>query len=384
MKIGYHAPLPPARTGVAAYAESLRVALSERLPLAVGAEDAGLDLYQIGNNALHWPIYQRALRRPGVVLLHDAVLHHLLLGQLDRTAYIEEFVHNYGEWHRQTAERLWERRASSAADPKYFERPLLRRLADASRLMIVHNPAARREVVRHSPQARVELVPHLFSPPRDHFYRELDEYRDQVLQIGRDKVLFAVLGHLRESKRLDTVLTVFERLVRQGLPVHLLVQGEFVGEDLQRALAFRLDRPWITRRGYLSEDEWWMQAHVLDAAINLRWPLAGESSGIATRLMGIGRPVILTRSEETAELPEVAALRVDPGLPEREQLEHFVAWLTLNEPARRSIGRHAAIHTRQFHSLPVVADRIAALLADVHSGSSAPNKYPEPVSIPPA
>jgi len=349
MSLGYYAPLPPASTGVAQYAE----ALLRHLPAGLSG-----NLYQVGNNGLHWEIYQRALREPGAVLLHDACLHHLLLGQLSQREYVEEFVYNYGEWFRQTAERFWAARGCSAADTRYFERPMLRRLAESARLVIVHNAAAKAQVRAHAPSARVEIVPHLFEPPRDHFYREIDEYREQVLGVPGDICLFAVLGYLRESKRLDTVLTVFDDLKRKGLPARLLVQGSFAGSELERAVAPRIEQ----MRGYLDEAEWWMQAHAIDVGVNLRWPLAGESSGIATRLMGIGKPVIMTRSGETEDIPDAAAIKIDSGLPEREQLAHYVTWLTLNVEARRAVGRHAAIHTGQFHRVEVVAKRIGVLL----------------------
>ena len=58
MSLGYYAPMPPAPTGVAQYAESL---LRHLKPGLQG------NLYQLGNNGLHWEIYQRALREPGVV-----------------------------------------------------------------------------------------------------------------------------------------------------------------------------------------------------------------------------------------------------------------------------------------------------------------------------
>jgi glycosyltransferase involved in cell wall biosynthesis len=357
MKVGYHAPLPPAPTGVAQYAATLLRHLSNHVEIS---ETATTHLYQVGNNGLHWQIYLRAIAHPGIVLLHDACLHHLLLGQLTREQYIEEFVYNYGDWFRQTAERSWENRSSSAADPRYFERPLLKRLAESARLMIVHNPAAEAAVLAHAPSARVVRLPHLFESPPDHFCREIDEYREQVLGVPRGEMLFAILGHLRESKRLATVLSACECLRAKGLPIRLLVQGSFVGPDLERALAPRLAQSWVVRRGYLSEEEWWLQAKSIDACINLRWPLAGESSGIATRLMGIGKPVLLTRSLETSEIPEPAAIGIDPGLAEQEQLEHYMAWLTLNPEARRAIGRHAVIHTREFHQ----AERVAAQLAD--------------------
>lgn len=359
MKLAYRAPLPPAPTGVAQYAEALLRHLEPHVEID---DQAALRLYQIGNNDLHWEIYREALARPGVVLLHDACLHHLLLGKLSREEYIEEFVYNYGEWFRQTAERYWQGRGRSGADAKYFERPLLRRLCEAAKLVIVHNPAAEVAVREHAPDVGVMRLPHLFEPPWPRSYYEVDEYRERVLGVSRDEVLFAVLGHLRESKRLDAVLRAVEQLRRGGIAARLLVQGAFVGPDLERALVPRLEREWVVRRGYLEEEEWWTQAHAIDVCVNLRWPRAGESSGIATRLMGIGKPVILTRSAETGEIPEVAAVQVDPGLAEQEQLQIYMAWLALNLDARRAVGRHAAIHTAQWHGAAEVARALAQRL----------------------
>lgn len=372
MRLGYFAPLPPAPTGVAEYAAALAAHLRAHVELCEN-QPGELNLYQIGNNGLHGEIHDRALAEPGVVLLHDACLHHLLLGRLGRDEYIEEFVYNYGEWFREPAARYWEGRGLSAADPRYFARPLLRRVCERARLVVVHNPAAARAVREHAPDVPVVELPHLFVPPRDHYCKEIDDYRAGVLGVSREECLFAVLGHLRESKRLAAVLRAATRLRQAGVPLRLLVQGRFVGEDLERSLAGELAAPWVVRRGYLSEDEWWMQAHALDIGVNLRWPLAGESSGIATRLMGIGRPVILTRSLETEGVPDAAAIRVDPGLAEQEQLEQYMAWLAVNREARLSIGRHAALHTREFHHAGRVAEALAGALRVNLKGSSNPS-----------
>jgi glycosyltransferase involved in cell wall biosynthesis len=365
MNLAYFAPLPPAPSGVADYAQTLLTALQARIPISVNAANRSTStrLYHIGNNPLHWEHYQRALREPGVILLHDAVLHHLLLGQLSRDAYVEEFAFNYGEWYRDTAARYWNRRAQSVSDPAFFARPMLRRLAEASLAVLVHNPAAAQLVRAHHPSARVEVIPHFFEAPRDHSYLEIDEYRERVLGVPRTEVLFAVLGHLRETKRLDTILRVYETLRRQGLAIRLLIQGEFVGPDLERSLGPLLEQPGILRRGFLNAEEWWLMARSLDGAINLRWPSAGESSGIATRLLGIAKPVLVTRGPETSALPEVSVVKIDPGLAEREQLTHYWAWLASNQDARLAVGRHGAIHIRDHHSLAAIADRVLATLA---------------------
>jgi hypothetical protein len=111
MTAGFFSPMPPARTGVADYSAALLKEL--RRSGSVRLNDSGADarLYHLGNNQLHRSIYERALAQPGVVVLHDAVLQHFFLGWLTETEYVAEFIHNYGEWNRGFAERLWRNRA---------------------------------------------------------------------------------------------------------------------------------------------------------------------------------------------------------------------------------------------------------------------------------
>ena len=102
MKLDYISPLPPVRSGIADYSVDLLPALAAladvrliRLPdlpvsheierswpLAPAAEtgrDGRLPLYQMGNNHYHRGVLDLAMRVPGVLTLHDVVLHHLLL-----------------------------------------------------------------------------------------------------------------------------------------------------------------------------------------------------------------------------------------------------------------------------------------------------------------
>ena len=142
MTAGFYSPLPPARSGVADYSASLLAELRRLGKVEVAPARCDLALYHLGNNGLHAEIYRRALERPGVIVLHDAVLNHFFLGQLSEAAYIEEFVYNYGEWTRSLAQDLWRSRATSGSDERYFRYPMLRRVAERALAVIVHNPAA--------------------------------------------------------------------------------------------------------------------------------------------------------------------------------------------------------------------------------------------------
>lgn len=165
LKVGFFSPLPPARTGVADYSAELLRALKPLGQVDVNRSAAEISLYHLGNNPLHREIYRRALERPGVVVLHDAVLHHFFLGALKEREYAEEFVYNYGAWSEDLARDLWRRRSRSASDPEYFQYPMLKRVVERSLGAIVHNPRAAAMAAQHAPAAVVYEIPHLFAAP---------------------------------------------------------------------------------------------------------------------------------------------------------------------------------------------------------------------------
>src|SRR5580658_5254910 len=164
MTVGYHAPPPGSHSGIADYDETLRTALQRLGRVESGAANNGatradIHLYHLGNNRLHEDIYARALATPGVVVLHDAVLHHFLLGALSSEQYLSEWIFTYGEWRRDLGEELWRERARASVDPRYFQYPMLRRIVERSVGVIVHNPGAA-GIVHAQGAKQVTVIPH--------------------------------------------------------------------------------------------------------------------------------------------------------------------------------------------------------------------------------
>lgn len=361
MTVGFYSPLPPARTGVADYSAVLLAELRRRGRVEVAPERCDVALYHLGNNPLHAEIYRRALEHPGVVTLHDAVLHHFLLGQLDEAAYVEEFVYNYGEWNRGLAGELWRGRAASGSDPRYFEYPMLKRAAERALAVVVHNAAAGRAVKAAAPGACVVEIPHLLQTAPAIGESETMRYR-QRLGIETGAFLFGVFGYLRESKRLFSVLEVFAEVHREAPATALLVAGQFVSTDLERSVEPLLAQPGVFRRPHLKESEFWLAASTVDACINLRYPAAGETSGIAIRMMGLGKPVLLTDGEESAGFPEDACVRVPAGPAERESLRQHMILLPLMYDVARAIGQRGAEHVTARHRVDQIGQHYWELL----------------------
>jgi len=359
MKVGFFSPLPPAPTGVADYSATLLPLLRSCGTVDIAPEKCDVALYHVGNNTLHRDIYQRALTHPGIVVLHDAVLQHLLLGMLDQNEYVDEFVYNYGD--RELGRHLWEQRARSGADVRYFARPMLKRIATASRAVIVHNPAAATLVRAHAPHAQIFEIPHLFQQPVLPSAEETVRFRES-LGLTPETLLIGTFGHQRETKRLAVVLRAFQRA---NTDARLLVSGEFVSGTFESAIAPLLQDPRVIRTGYLPEPELWRYAAATDLCVNLRYPSAAETSGIAIRMMGIGKPVVFTASDTLARIPTNACLRLDVGPDEEHMLAGYIAWLARNREAGLEIGRRAAAHIAQCHDPQKVAQEYWAVLNKV-------------------
>src|SRR5258708_10850333 len=143
---------------------------------------------------------------------------------------------------------------------------MMRRVGERSPAVIVHNPGAAAIVEKHVLGAIVHEIPHLLEPPPIPPGYEVIRLRHE-LGIGAQTFLFGVFGHLRESKRLATLLRAFSRR-RTAADIALLVAGEFASSDLARSLEPMLQSEGIRRAGYVPESGFWRHAAAVDACIS--------------------------------------------------------------------------------------------------------------------
>jgi glycosyltransferase involved in cell wall biosynthesis len=220
--------------------------------------------------------------------------------------------------------------------------------------VIVHNPAAAALVQQHAPQTPVVEIPHLFQTPALPAPAATQLFR-QRLGIGEQTLLIGTFGHQRETKRLTVLLRAFHQAVQTGADLSLLVSGDFVSSTFENAVAPLLNHPRILRTAYLPETDLWRYAAAVDVCVNLRYPSAAETSGIAIRMMGIGKAVIFTAGAALDRIPEHACLRVAAGPEEEPMLAGYLAWLAGNRDAAAAIGQRAAAHIAQHHDPKTVA-----------------------------
>jgi glycosyltransferase involved in cell wall biosynthesis len=304
-------PWPPARTGVAHYASMIVPALRKHIEVEVVSSDRqqatgnGQRIYHLGNNPHHAWIYEEAMRTPGVVVLHDVILHHLIvemtLAKGDVEGYVEALRANHGE-----AGAAWARGRAAGLHSEMgnFLMPASIEVANRSRAVIVHNRWAADRLRSLGVTKPVHVVPHPYEPQPDARARR-DEIRTRHGFRPEDRVI-GFFGFLTSAKRAEVVLAAAEKAGAQ-----LLIVGE---------PAPNIDLP---TTGYVDEADFGAYFAAVDRLVNLRYPSAGETSGTLIRAFEAGKPVAVSDYAQFAEYPDDCVVKIPFGDGEIDALSDF-------------------------------------------------------------
>jgi len=287
-----------------------------------GEAPAGLHLCHLGNNPYHIWIVRRLRRFGGVVVLHDAVLHHLVVEEAATDGAWERFAQELSAAHGYPGANLAQARRwgfFGLLDPFLFPaRGALLRFAQA---VVVHNRWAARAIQAEFPALPVVQVPLAVA---DLGQGDGQAVR-QELGVEPGDLLVVHLGFLTGAKGLDTILRAFAVLDELGVPVRLWVVGE--GEKaaaLEKAVAgLRLSHR-VRLLGYASQERLGQVLAAADVGLVPRFPTAGETSAAALRFFAAARPVVVCGYQQFLEFPPEVALRIRPG---REGVVELVRWL---------------------------------------------------------
>jgi glycosyltransferase involved in cell wall biosynthesis len=346
MRIAVLTPLPPTRSGVAHYASMLLPALAPRAEVRafdslVGYRRADFDavVYQLGNNPHHEVMYAEAMREPGVVVLHDLVLHHLVvemtLARGDVDGYVAAMRANHGP-----AGAAWAqgRAVGLHTEIANFLMPASIDVARRSKAVIVHNQYARERLQSFGVETPIHVVPHPYVPETRTFDRASLRAR---LGFTADTRVIGFFGFLTSAKRAEVVLEAFQLARENDARLALLI----VGEPAPNIDVGALQREGIVTTGYVGDDDFPAYYAVADRFVNLRYPSAGETSGTLIRAFDAGKPVAVSNYAQFAELPEDCVFKVPLGDGEVDRLvEFFTRELDDSAPAQRCwLEEHATL-----------------------------------------
>ncbi len=308
-------------------------------------------VYQMGNSPAHAYMYETALEFPGVLVLHDTLLHHLIMAMLLKGRRVREYralmERRYGSAGLEVAGRVLKGQVPASL----FDFPLSEEIIDASRAVIVHSQASLDQVRSWCPGARAYRVPMGIPIPTA---IEQGAAR-RVLGLPEDQFILASVTHVNPYKRLDIVLRALRRL-REDVPAHLLIAGTVSPlVPLQRMVALLGLEDAVDILGFVDDVQARLIVAAADVCVNLRYPTAGETSASLLRIMGSGRPVMVSDVGSFRELPDDAAIKVPVDALEEEMVLGLLRALSADATLRDTIGRNAREFVRREHSLAAMA-----------------------------
>lgn len=397
MKVGFFSPMPPAKSGIADYSAALVEPLSrlaevevfDRVPQDFDPARFDVLLYQLGNNVHHDFVYEAALRHPGVVVIHEANLHYLIaditIARGDWDGYLREAEYAGGPAALAYAERV--RRLETG--PDYEGLPMMRRILERSRALIVHSRCVEEAMRAAGFTGSIARIPHGAWLPQ----ANRQEYR-QRLGLDERTPLVGVFGFLKPYKRIPESLRAFRRLVRLEPRAKMILAGEphpdLPVHSLIRTLGLSSS---VRVLGHVPIEDFVGYMAASDIVLNLRYPTVGESSGSLLRALGLGRPTLVTDVGSFRDLPDDVCLKVSPGRAEEDQIFEFLNLLASRPPVARALGARAREWVEKECNWKLVAGRYAAFLEEVVEGRPHIEREPEaqataaaaaPASAPPA
>jgi glycosyltransferase involved in cell wall biosynthesis len=365
MKVAYFSPLPPSTSGIADYSALLLPALERLVEVQVvrpgrtrPIADADVALYHVGNNPDdHAWIVDALRRRPGIVVLHDFVIHHLVagmtIGRNDGHAYLAAMEREAGVAGRMLGWGVLEGRVPPLWEVRPAEFPLAGEVLDRATGLIVHSRYVEARAREHGYEGPLWRIPH----PAWHV-------PDVKAAPIAGSPLFGCFGHLNENKRIPQLLRAFARLRERRPDARLLLVGaEAPGFDLAGRLErLGLDDEGVVREPYVEEERLWSLLAACDACVLLRSPTMGETSGSAIRTLALGKPLVVNDLGWFSELPGDVAIKVPAG--GGDEVDAIAAALErLAEPGVADrMGEAARTLVRTEHDLDRVAERYVEVL----------------------
>ena len=357
MRVAVWTPLPPEPSGIADYNATLLGAMARDSRVHLTAivrdevtetqappgveviaqreyrpEDFDIDLYHVGNNpTFHGYMFQPALHRPGVTVLHDPAILDLvevLLGDRRQRVFEVEVAYNLG-----CSERDEELLQHAIATWDRTELLMSRRLIESSVTTLVHSDWAARHLRSRFGDVNVQTVPFAV------------EVGDVAVLRHDPTITFGVFGNLSFHKRVPEVVAAFAAARARGLDARLIVAGRRDSPEAEHRIETLIDRFALhdVVRVELDADVETFQGLQADCdvVVGLRWPTAGETSASLLECFALAKAAIVSDIPQNREFSDEFCWRVSVD-PDDEHEELVAAMVRAGDDVaatRRAGGR---------------------------------------------
>lgn len=384
-KIAFFSPLNPQKSGVCEVSEDLlpflgehfdidlfvdgyapsNTAITGRFPVfdfrhfesVAAGRHYDLNLYHMGNSTYHDYIYHTLMRHPGIVVMHDVVLHgliyHMTAIKGQHTAYVEEMQFCHGEEGKREAEKAL---ANGITVEQLYRFAANKRVINAATGVIAHSDWACSEIRKHGlnvPVTKIDmgveiLDSSLLSSERAVLLEELGLPQEASFVVSS-------FGSVAVTKRPTVVVRAFARFLRRHPQAVLLFIGELHTAEVTSLIRDLGIGGNVRVTGYLNKHstgkDFMDYLRISDVCINLRYPSAGETSGAVTKIMGLGKPQIISALNQFKEIPDECCWKLDLDEHEEDLLVAYLLELAGNGALKDRMGENSRRYALENHGL---------------------------------
>jgi len=391
VRILWGSPLPPVKSGVSDYAVELLPRLARRCAVRVlvppgceadriaglcpGCEPVPADapllpgevpVLNLGNNPHHlWLVPRLGEGRP-VVVLHDLVLHHLLVEATVTRGDMAAYAGMLGMAEPVAGPVLARARGvgfSGRRDPFLF--PARKAFLEGARAVVVHSRWAAGQVGDDRPDLPILVLPLPTEDPGE----ELDRASLRGSIGAADGGLVVMhLGFLTPAKGLAEIVGGLAVARRLGVPVRLVLVGEGAAEPILEAAARLGLEGNVAATGWVDPRTLRRLPAAADLGVVLRTPSAGETSAAVLRFLAAGTPVAVGGLHQFLEWPIDAAPRITPGPSAMAELARLL--VSIDRERGGTTGGERRVRARETyvkggHHPGVAAETLADFLEGV-------------------
>jgi hypothetical protein len=406
VRIAWFSPLPPGRSGIAAYSSEILPILRARnheldvfVDRAPAKGEAGVfsahdyvwkrrrnaydvTVFQLGNATCHDYMWAYLFRYPGMVVLHDAQLHQARALSLTRSQprkedYLEEFRANHPAAPPDVGYLVLARMMSGAL---YQMWPHIKLVVESARLTVVHGARVRDRLAQEYPCALFDAIEMGVADPTCNVQGATCNVRVQSAACSvpvQGACTVTAFGGVTPEKRLGPIVRAMAKARRRQPELRLVIVGApsadyDVMEDAARAGV--ADRVQVT--GYVDDGDVPAFLAAADICACLRWPTNRETSASWLRCLAAGKPTLVTELAHLVDVPTIdpqtwrprqasadtpVAVSIDV-LDEEHSIQVALERLAADAQLRARLGAAARAWWDAHHRLETMADHYERVL----------------------
>lgn len=272
-------------------------------------------IYHVGNNSkAHSNIVKTLCDFPGICELHDISLHHFVAEETYAKnkfdEYIEIMKYCHGHKGETRAREFLEGRAVAPWDKESMTYTVSKHIIDKSKAVIVHSDMAKQMVRGVNSRIPVITIPHHTMDIIDDHKTNKRKCREK-LNLDQNKVIFASFGFASKNKRILQILDALALYKKKFSDNFLYI---IVGRIQEDCIKSKIKEVGLAKNviitGFTELEVFKCYMGACDIALNLRYPTQGESSGSLHRLLGMGKPVLVTDIGSFHEYPDDVVIKI--------------------------------------------------------------------------